>query len=431
MDTIFALASAQGKAGVAIVRVSGVLAHQALETLSGPPPLPRLATLRTLSVSDLGVIDDALVLRFEEGHSFTGEDVAEFHVHGSTAIIAALLKALGQMPGLRLAEPGEFTRRALENGCLDLTQVEGLGDLIEAETEAQRKQAMRVFDGALGAKAETWRRDLIRAVSLIEATIDFVDEDVPVDVSPEVLELLDRTQESLTTESKGSHIAERIREGFEVAIVGPPNIGKSTLLNRLAGRDAAITSEIAGTTRDVIEVRMDLGGLPVTILDTAGLRETTDHVEGLGVERAKMRARHADLRVFLVASGDSSDLGIKPEPDDIVVFGKSDLFHDNNVISVSGLTGDGVSGLISEIQSRLNKRASGAATATHIRHRLAIDAAISLLDSARDSVLSGRDKAEFASADLHRAIRSLDSLIGRVDVEHVLDEIFASFCLGK
>jgi len=431
MDTIFALASAQGKAGVAIVRVSGPLAHLALEALSGPLPLSRLATLRTLSTKNLGIIDDALVLRFDNGHSFTGENVAEFHIHGSSAIIAALLRALGQMPGLRLAEPGEFTRRALENGRLDLTQVEGLGDLIEAETEAQRKQAMRVFDGALGAKANTWRRDLIRAVSLIEATIDFADEDVPVDVTPEVLELLDQTRASLTFESSGSHIAERIREGFEVAIVGPPNIGKSTLLNRLAGRDAAITSEIAGTTRDVIEVRMDLGGLAVTILDTAGLRETTDLVEGLGVELALKRAKQADLRVFLVEGGKGSNLGLEPAVDDIVVLGKADLLYNNKGLSVSGRTGDGVSDLVSEIQSRLVRRASGAATATHIRHRLAIDAAISLLDSARDSVLSGPDRAEFASADLHRAIRSLDSLIGLVDVEHVLDEIFASFCLGK
>jgi len=376
-------------------------------------------------------LDDALVLRFDAGHSFTGEDVIEFHLHGSTAIIAAVLATLAQMPGLRLAEPGEFTRRAMENGCLDLTQVEGLGDLIEAETEAQRKQAMRVFDGALGAKADIWRRDLIRAVSLIEATIDFADEDVPVDVTPEVLDLLNRTQASLIAESKGSLISERIRDGFEVAIIGPPNIGKSTLLNRLAGREAAITSEIAGTTRDVIEVRMDLGGLPVTILDTAGLRETDDLVEQLGVGLAVKRAKAADLRLFLVDSNGASDLGIEPVDGDMLVVGKSDLNNNIKGLHVSGTTGVGVTELVAAIQDRLEKLAAGAATATRLRHRMAIESAISLLESARDSVDSGPDRVELASADLHRAIRALDSLIGRVDVEHVLDEIFASFCIGK
>ena len=431
MDTIFALATARGKAGVAIVRLSGPAAHRAAETQAGPLPAARRAVLRPLTDGALGKLDDALVLRFDQGHSFTGEDVVEFHLHGSPAIIQAVLAALADMPGLRLAEPGEFTRRALENGCLDLAQVEGLGDLIEAETEAQRKQAMRVFDGALGAKADIWRRDLIRAVSLIEATIDFADEDVPVDVRPEVLDLMDRTLASLLVEAEGSKVAERIREGFEVAIIGPPNIGKSTLLNRLAGREAAITSEIAGTTRDVIEVRMDLGGLPVTVLDTAGLRETDDVVEGLGVELAIKRAKGADLRVFLIGQDGTNGLLLDPSQGDLIVAGKSDLCKENKCLSISGKTGDGVTQLIAEIQQRLEKRAMGAATATRLRHRLAIESAISLLDSARNVVNSGPELAEFASADLHRAIRALDSLIGRVDVEHVLDEIFASFCLGK
>jgi len=431
MDTIFALATARGKAGVAVIRLSGPESWPVARTLAGEMPKPREAGLRRLRDETAGVLDDALVLGFEKGASFTGEDVVEFHLHGSTAIVSALLNVLGRRDGLRLAEPGEFTRRALENGRLDLAQVEGLGDLIEAETEAQRKQAMRIFDGALGAKAEIWRRDLIRAVSLLEATIDFADEDVPVDVTPEVLTLIDATITVLAEERDGSHISERIREGFEVAIVGPPNVGKSTLLNRLAGREAALTSEIAGTTRDVIEVRMDLGGLPVTILDTAGIRETQDMVENLGVERAMHRAERADLRVFLTEAGTEHLLGVKKLEGDIVVLGKSDKTPNNNGLSVSGLTGQGVSGLVEAIRIALDKRASGASTATHLRHRLAIEKAIILLESARDVVLSGPERAELASADLHHAIRSLDSLIGRVDVEHVLDEIFASFCLGK
>ncbi len=431
MDTIFALATARGKAGVAIIRVSGPDARKVEAKLSGPLPAPRNTALRVVLGLDDGALDTALVLFFAANHSFTGEDVVELHLHGSTAIVSSVLKMLGGQPGFRMAEPGEFTRRALENGCMDLTQVEGLGDLIDAETEAQRKQAMRVFKGALRQKADIWRRDLIRALALLEATIDFADEDVPVDVTPEVLALMDGTLKTLRAESAGSVIAERIRDGFEVAIVGAPNAGKSTLLNRLAGRDAAITSEIAGTTRDVIEVRMDLGGLPVTLLDTAGIRQTDDVVEGLGVARAVERARSADLRVFLLSGDDVEHFADLRQPNDILVHGKSDLYKNNKGLSISGHTGDGISALVAEIAKNLSDLALGAATATRIRHRLAIDGAISLLESARHSVESGPDLVEFASADLHRVIRQLDSLVGRVDVEHVLDEIFASFCLGK
>ncbi|NOX39589.1 MAG: tRNA uridine-5-carboxymethylaminomethyl(34) synthesis GTPase MnmE [Alphaproteobacteria bacterium] len=431
MDTIFALASARGKAGVAVIRLSGPQAIKVATSLAGTLPLPRQTGLRHLKHPDFGVLDAALVLVFAQGSSFTGEDVVEFHLHGSPAIISAVLMALGGFEGVRLAEPGEFTRRALENGCLDLAQVEGLGDLIEAETEIQRKQALRVFDGALGDLATSWRQDLIRAVSLLEATIDFVDEDVPIDVTPEVVDLIDKTSNSLIRESRGSHISERIRDGFEVAIIGPPNIGKSTLLNRLAGREAAITSEVAGTTRDVIEVRMDLDGFAVTFLDTAGIRDTDDKVEVLGVARARSRADQADLRVVLIEENYTDDLGVMLDPDDLVMIGKADKYNKNSVVGISGLTGLGVAGLVENIGKILQTRAAGAATATRIRHRLALDRAISLLESARDVVLSGPERAEFASEDLHQAIRSLDSLIGRVDVEHVLDEIFASFCLGK
>jgi len=431
MDTIFALASARGKAGVAVIRLSGPKAFDVGMSLAGSLPLPRQTGLRHLKHPDFGVLDDALVLSFAAGGSFTGEDVVEFQLHGSPAIISAVLLVLGRFDGVRLAEPGEFTRRALENGCLDLAQVEGLGDLIEAETEAQRKQALRVFEGALGDIATLWRKDLIRAVSLLEATIDFADEDIPIDVTPEIIDLIDKTSKSLVEESRGSQVAERVRDGFEVAIIGPPNVGKSTLLNRLAGREAAITSEIAGTTRDVIELRMDLKGLAVTFLDTAGIHATTDSVETLGVARARSRAARADLRVVLTDGGELSELGVALQPDDLIVAGKIDELGETDIIGISGLTGDGVGDLVTDITAILETRAAGVATATHIRHRLAIDRAILLLESARDVVLSGPERAEFASEDLHQAIRSLDSLIGKVDVEHVLDEIFASFCLGK
>lgn len=429
MDTIFALASARGKAGVAVTRLSGPQAWEAGRFLCGTLPEPGRHAVRILRDSAGEPIDRALVLGFSAGHSFTGEDVVELQTHGSPAVVNTLYRELGAMDGLRMAEPGEFTRRALENGCLNLAQVEGLADLIEAETEAQRAQALRVLSGALGEKAEAWRRDLIRAAALLEATIDFADEEVPVDVSPEVLDLLSGVEESLAGERDGSRISERIRDGFEVAIVGPPNIGKSTLLNMLAGREAAITSEIAGTTRDVIEVRMELDGLPVTVLDTAGLRETEDAVESIGIRRAVERAEAADLRVFLIEHGGSVD-ALAVQPCDIVATGKADLGRVGG-LSVSGKTGEGIDALVARIAETLSDRAANASTAIRVRHRQAIERALDALCAARIEVEQRPDRSELAAEELRSAIRALDSLVGRVDVEDILDEIFASFCLGK
>lgn len=429
MDTIYALASARGRAGVAVIRLSGPQAVAAATVLAGPLPPPRQAGLRALRDGAGELLDHALVLTFPEGASFTGDTVVELHLHGSPAVVAAVLRRLGDLPGLRLAEPGEFTRRALENGRLDLAQVEGLADLIDAETEAQRRQAQRVLSGAVGARAEDWRRRLIRAAALLEATIDFADEDVPVDVTPEVLALIDGVLADLRAEAVGARVAERIRDGFEVAIVGRPNAGKSTLLNALAGREAAITSHVAGTTRDVIEVRMDLNGLPVTVLDTAGLRETEDLVEGMGVARAVERAGRADLRVFLCDEAGLPE-GLAPEPDDLVVRGKADVAPGSG-LAVSGKTGQGVPELVAEITARLGARAAGAGTITRERHRLAVLRAIGAMESARVEVMQGPDRAELAAEEMRRAIRALDSLVGRVDVEHLLGEIFASFCIGK
>lgn len=430
MDTIFAPATARGKAGLAVIRLSGPRAWDAVSALGANLPEPRRAALRLLTDASGEVLDEALVLLFEDGASFTGERVAELHLHGSTATIAAVLRVLGAMGGLRFAEPGEFTRRALENERLDLPQVEGLADLIESETEAQRRQALRVLSGALGQKAEGWRQKLIRAAALLEATIDFADEDVPVDVAPEVIALLDTLLVELAAEAEGVKAAERIREGFEVAIVGAPNAGKSTLLNALAGREAAITSEYAGTTRDVIEVRMDLHGLPVTILDTAGLRETRDAVETIGVARAIARAKDADLRVFLLG-GEGETLGLGAEPGDITVLGKADLGAPPGMPAVSGKTGQGIADLISRITSELEPRASRAVTATRERHRLAVQRAIEAMELAAHEVRGGAGRSEIAAEELRTALRALDALVGRVDVEHLLDEIFASFCIGK
>ena len=424
-DTIFALASARGKAGVAVMRVSGPQAHGALARLCAVPAA-RQAALRQL-VWQGQVLDEALVLVFDEGASFTGEASVELQVHGSLGVIKALTQALAAI-GLRPAEAGEFTRRALENGRLDLAQVEGLADLIDAETEAQRRQALRVLSGAVGKRAEGWRKDLIRAGALVEATIDFADEDVPVDVTPEVLGLIDGLLTDLRREIAGTSVAERVRDGFEVAILGAPNAGKSTLLNALAGREAAITSEIAGTTRDVIEVRMDLDGLAVTLLDTAGLRETADRVEQIGVARALERAGAADLRVFLL-DHPTETLLIAPRAGDIVVQGKADLHSGPD--AVSGRTGQGLDQLVARIALVLAGKAASAGVMTRERHRIAMIGAVEAMESARHQVQGPSGAAELVALDLRRAARALDVLVGRVDTEDLLDEIFASFCIGK
>lgn len=429
MDTIFARATARGKAGVSIIRISGSKAKDVALSLCNSLPDERVAGLRILKDSDDLILDEALVLWFSSGHSFTGEDVVELHIHGSVAITNSIEKVLGRIDGLRLAEPGEFTRRALENNRLDLTQVEGLADLIDAETEWQRRQALDVFSGALGKKTHVWRNKLIRAAALLEATIDFVEEDVPVDVFPEVEALIDEVIESLSSEADGAPIAERIRDGFEVAIVGPPNVGKSTLLNALAGRQAAITSEIAGTTRDVIEVRMDLQGLPVTFLDTAGIRESTDVVEIAGIELAKKRAEMADLRVFL---GDGVTVygGLKYIKDDILISAKGDLSN-SGPDSVSGLTGKGIDRLINQIGNILENRAVHAKSAIGERHRKAVGQAIESLNLARDYLTKTPEGPEIIAQELRAACMALDSLVGRIDVEVVLDEVFSRFCIGK
>ena len=424
-DTIFALSSSRGKSGIAVVRLSGPDAGTALDRLAGGRPQPRRASFRVLSDGAV-ILDEALVLWFPHPDSFTGEDVAELHLHGSLATVDAVLRALGSQPGHRLAEPGEFTRRALENERLDLSQVEGLSDLIEAETEAQRRQALRVLSGALGTRAANWRARLVRAAALLEATIDFAEEDVPADVMPEVGELVAEVTADLRSDSAGIGMAERIREGFEVAIVGPPNVGKSTLLNALAGRDAAITSDVAGTTRDVIEVRMDLRGLPVTILDTAGLRTGRDEIEALGVARARERAQQADLRVILTEHRAATP-AIEPRDDDIVAVPKSDICDGD----LSAETGAGLDWLVNEIGLRLESRASLAGLAIRERHQIAMERALDSLQRAAIQLENDPDLAEIAAEEVRSAIRALDSLAGRVDVEHILDDIFANFCIGK
>ena len=429
MDTIFALASAQGRAGVAVIRISGPDAQKATVYLTGAEARHRTSSLRRLVGSDGVHIDTALVIGFDAGRSFTGESTVELYTHGSIAITRAVLEELGTLPGLRLAEPGEFTRRALENERLDLTQVEGLADLIEAETEEQRRQSLKLLDGALTSATEDWRALIVRALALIEAAIDFSDEELPEGTFEQARAPLQELQEKLTAEIRGAVIAERVREGFEVALVGRPNIGKSTLLNCLAGRDAAITSDIAGTTRDVIEVRMDLNGIPVTLLDTAGLRPTEDQIERLGIDRTVSRSEASDVRIILLDPDDNAP-PITPRDGDIVVHGKGDLPGTPSP-SVSGLTGSGVDVLVDTLSATLSERVAHSATAARMRQRLAIEDSLTYISAAILEVDAGPSRAELAAENLYRALHALDALIGRVDVERVLDEIFASFCLGK
>ena len=430
-DIIFALASAKGRAGVSVIRVSGKNSIFSIEKLLKNTLPVDNKCLRKIYDADDNIIDEVLILTFKEKASFTGDETVEIHCHGSTAVVTYILQTLSNIKNFRIADPGEFTRRALENGNLDLTQVEGLADLIESETEAQRRLAIRSMDGALSSKVQEWRKDLIRAVSLIEATIDFADEDIPTDVTPEVLGLINKTQADIKSEIKGSFAAERIREGFEIAIVGPPNIGKSTLLNALAGRDAAITSDMAGTTRDVIEVKMDISGFAVTLLDTAGIRETTDKIEKIGVDRAKLRAKNADLRLFITHSGEPNDLKLNPEENDIVVIGKSDLLNKPDILAISGKSGEGLDSLLEEISDRLNRLSIGAQTATRERHRISMIKAQRFLDSGKLLIEDNLELSELASSEFHQGIQTLSSLIGSVGVEDLLDEIFSSFCLGK
>ena len=427
MDTIFALASAPGKAGISIVRLSGPLAINVAEKLTKSKLKEKQPNLRVIYDSDNHFIDQALILIFSKPYSFTGENVVEFHLHGSNAVVSSVIKLLGNFKGLRDAEPGEFTRCALENGKIDLAQVEGLADLIDAETDAQHKQAARIFNGALGEKTKEWRAKLVKAGALLVATLDFADEEVPEEVTPEVEKLINMVLSDLDKEIIGVQTAERIRSGFEVAIVGAPNLGKSTLLNYLVGRDAAITSNVSGTTRDIIEVKLDLRGLPVTILDTAGIRISDDKLEEIGISRALERSSLSDLRIVLTEDGEYPS-GLKRRDTDIICIAKDDQ---GNRGGVSGKTGAGIDRLKNNIWDILNDKAQYVGIATRERHKSSMVNAKKFLGNAVVSLRDGPEYYDITAEEIRAATSALDSLIGRIGVEDVLDEVFSSFCLGK
>ena len=428
MDTIFAQATATGRAGVSVIRVSGPQAFDIASIFCDLPDVGQIG-LRAVRGSDGALIDRAVVFCFENGASFTGERVVEFQVHGGLATVARLLSELSAQKGCRLAEPGEFTRRALENGQLDLNQVEALSDLIDAETESQRQQAIRVLDGSFGDAGERWRGKLLRAAALLEASIDFSDEEIPDDLSVEVIHLVEETRASISAILERSTVAAKIRTGFTVAIIGAPNVGKSTLLNSIVGRQAAITSDVAGTTRDVIECRVDLQGLAVSFLDTAGLRDSKDEIEKLGISKAYEMADAADIRVFLIEE-EGEPLAITMRDGDIVRLNKGDE-RGLDVEAVSGKTGQGVSELLNLIAERLAVKTPTDVVAIRERQITGLRAADSFLARVLTLVQSDPLPFELASQELYFALSELDFVFGRIDIESVLDEIFSSFCLGK
>jgi len=440
-QTIFALSSGRPPSAIAVVRMSGPQAGGALQSLAGKVPSPRTAVRVLLRDSAGEPIDDAVVLWFPSPASATGEDVAEFHVHGSRAVLAALFAVLSTIEDVRAAEPGEFTRRAFENGKLDLTEAEGLDDLIHADTDRQRRQALRHLTGLLGDKARAWRQQIIDAAALIEVGIDFSDEG---DVSDELVApaltkvriLLDEIEDALAAGGR----SDRLRDGLVVAIAGPPNVGKSTLMNHLARREVAIVSPHAGTTRDIIEVQLDLDGFPVTLIDTAGIRETVDPIEQEGVRRARARAAEADLVLWLsdAESGEVPEQGPAPvwrvrskvdlgEPD---IIGAPESHDITPAFRISARRGDGIAELIAAIVRFAQDYFGTGETALITRERQR-----ALLRETADSLRRSLEVAalgeELTAEELRRAAMSLGRLLGRVDVEDILDVIFREFCIGK
>jgi len=447
LTTIFALASAPGRAGIAVVRVSGPRAGAALLTLAPKMkvlPPPRLATRAVLYASESNVgdtrekIDDALVLWFPGPASFTGEDVVEFHIHGGHAVLDSLIASLAALDGLSPAGPGDFSRRAFEHGKMDLTAVEAIADLVDAETAAQRRQALAQMGGALAKRYDDWRERLVASMAFAEASIDFAEEDIPDDLARQSIAALRALVDEIDAHLADDGIGERIRDGFRIALTGVPNVGKSSLLNALAKRDVAIVSDIAGTTRDVIEVPLDLGGYAAVLIDTAGLRDSDDAIEREGVRRARDQAAQADLRLHLV-DATVPDISTPADARTILVANKSDLLDDapartGGTMMISVKTGTGIGGLIAEMARRIKaqaeSRAGASAPLTRARHRAALEDCRDALCRAIAAAEAGADE-EMMAEDMRVAAGALGRITGRVDVEELLDRIFRDFCIGK
>ena len=433
-DTIFALATPPGRGAIAILRLSGPETDAALAALGAGGLKPRQASLRQLA-HDGRPIDQALVLRFPAPHSYTGEDCAELHLHGGRAVVETAGEALLAL-GLRPADPGEFTRRAFENGRMDLAQAEAVADLIDAETSAQASQALGQLDGALSQTYAGFRRDLLTALALVEAEIDFPDEEVPDNLARTAGPVLDRLIGDLEAALVDARRGERIREGYRIVLIGETNAGKSSLFNALVAREAAIVTPIAGTTRDVLDADLIIGGYAVTLSDTAGLRDSDDPIEAEGVRRARARAEAADLRLWILAPGDpeGSAAGFV-RPDDLLVFTKADIDRaapppDREALVVSTETGEGLAALHDWLAARLARDLSGSdfPAVTRERHRRRLGEALAAVETGRAAL----DVApEMAGDDLRRAADALARVTGAIGVEDILGEVFSTFCIGK
>lgn len=475
-DTIFALASAPGRSGVAVIRLSGPGSGPALLGLAPdlkmlPPPRRAVRVHLFDSESDdsrfesesnsshnntplgdksgenrnesesslvpMGLIDDGLALWFPRPASFTGEDVVELHVHGGAAVLEAVTGCLSRIDGVRPAEPGEYSRRAFENGKLDLTAAEAIADLVDAETTAQRRQALAQMGGALADLYDGWRSQLVGALAYLEACIDFAEEDIPEDLMARSADTLMALRNSIEAHLQDNGIGERIRDGFRIALTGAPNVGKSSLMNALAKRDVAIVSDIAGTTRDVLEVPLDLGGYAATLIDTAGLRETEDVIEIEGVRRARAAAEAADIRIHLLDASDPQTPTERP-PGALVVANKMDRVDGDDTVPdalpLSVKTGMGLDELVRALTDRVRTLASvrvnDSPPLTRARHRIALEDCVAALDRARAGATQGQDM-EMIAEDMRVAAQALGRITGRIDVEDLLDKIFKDFCIGK
>jgi tRNA modification GTPase len=430
--TIFALASAQGRAGVSVIRTSGPQAFAAATKLTNKSLNPRQATY-TPVVHDHEVIDQAILIAFQGPNSFTGEDSVEYHVHGSAAVLDRLYGIFSKL-GLRLAEPGEFSRRALENGKIDLTQAEAIADLVDAESEAQRRQALTQLEGGLKYQYETWHRGLIDLLARIEVYIDFPDEDLPESLQSDILGRIAALRDELDAAIIDSKRGRQVREGYRIVILGEPNAGKSSLFNTLLKVEAAIVTPIAGTTRDVIEAQLRIGPYTVLLYDTAGLRETDEIVEAEGIRRARSKAEEADLRIWVV-DGTRTDVDLGDvRPEDLLVFNKADLAPPPDVSrethAVSLTTLQGVEELITAIEQRVTAELSTRTfpAATRQRH---IDRLIDARNELNTAISERMRVPELTAEHIRHAVNAFEALFGRYDVENVLDVVFSTFCIGK
>lgn len=427
-DTIYALSTAPGRSGVAVVRLSGPQAVDIITRITklSVPPARRMAVRKLYSGAD--VIDEAMVVWFEKGASFTMEEMVEFHLHGGRATVSGILGLLSGLSGLRHAEPGEFTRRALESGRMDLLEVEALADLINAETEEQRKQAISLMTGDGYAKSREWRGTFLHALALLEASIDFADEeDAPDDVSAKVEALIGTLRSDLMEAIDGARVAAQVRDGFRVALVGAPNAGKSTLMNALSKRQAAITSPYAGTTRDVIDIACDFNGLPVILQDMAGLREATDPVEKMGVSRALETAANADLRIFLTCPDAplTAAEGLMKEGD-IQIQTKCDAYDTGSGLAVSALTGEGMASLVCRIVERLSHGGGTSAVFARERQIVCLKTALQHLEECGIA-----QESEIKAEHLRGGVTAMNHLFGIIGTEEILGQIFSQFCIGK